>query len=72
MRLFCKTIFCNLKSIYGIGYEGVTIDCRDIRGSESSEIEDFPPKVDRLGVAGGLTPGLSEPGNKEFAGNLTV
>jgi hypothetical protein len=23
-----------------------------------------PPKVDRLDVAGGLTPGVSEPGNK--------
>lgn len=31
-----------------------------------------PPKVDRLDVAGGLTPGLSEPGNKESTGNLTV
>jgi translation initiation factor RLI1 len=31
-----------------------------------------PPNVDRLDVAGGLTPGLSEPGNKESTGNLTV
>jgi hypothetical protein len=31
----------------------------------------FPPKVDSLDVAGGLTPGLSEPGNKS-TGNLTV
>jgi hypothetical protein len=28
--------------------------------------------VDRLDVAGGLTPGLSEPGNKESTGNLIV
>jgi hypothetical protein len=30
------------------------------------------PNVDRLDVAGGLTPGLSQPGNKESTGNLTV
>jgi hypothetical protein len=29
-------------------------------------------KMDRLDVAGGLTPGLSEPGNKESTGNLIV
>ena len=28
--------------------------------------------MDRLDVAGGLTPGLSEPGNKESTGNLLV
>jgi hypothetical protein len=31
-----------------------------------------PPTADRLDVAGGLTPGLSEPGNKESTGNRTV
>jgi hypothetical protein len=31
-----------------------------------------PPKVDRLDVAGGLNPGLSEPGNQESAGDLSM
>jgi hypothetical protein len=31
-----------------------------------------PPRMDRLDAAGGLTPGLSEPGNKESTGNRTM
>jgi hypothetical protein len=29
----------------------------------TDEVCTFPPNVDRLDVAGGLNPGLSEPGN---------
>jgi hypothetical protein len=41
-------------------------------GGSTNRDQLHPPKVDRFDVAGGLTPGLSEPGNKESTGNLTV
>ena len=44
----------------------------ELYGTRNLLLNFVPPNVDRLDVAGGLTPGLSEPGNKESTGNLTV
>jgi len=39
------------------------IDLYEDHGISDDAAADAPPNVDRLDVAGGLNPGLSEPGN---------